>query len=72
MATNCPLEFFHKSEFAPIPLGLDSIVMGYLKSHHYIDLVDSLLPPNSNDLGLSWGEQGRSGSCASSGNRVSG
>ena len=50
------LEFFHKSEFAPIPLGLDSIVMGYLKSHHYIDLVDSLLPPNSNDLGLSWGE----------------
>ena len=50
------LEFFHKSEFAPIPLGLDSIVMGYLKSHHYIDLVDSLLPSNSNDLGLSWGE----------------
>lgn len=50
------LEFFQKTVFGPVPLGIDSVIMGLLKSRGFISIVDDLLPKVSNNSGLSSGE----------------
>ena len=50
------LEFFQKTVFGPVPLGIDAVIMGLLKSRDLISIVDDLLPKVSNNSGLSSGE----------------